>query len=119
MKIANFGNLTIILAVIITAILGQYYPDCLSVTFILGLFVMPVYQLLIGSIWFFSPNRDKRIKLYFIGVITFFTIVFCTNLFHNTDYQRISEQILTILFQIVPITLATYFTYILNQYSRE
>ncbi|PTT10742.1 hypothetical protein DBR27_06385 [Flavobacterium sp. HMWF030] len=119
MKIANFGNLAIIFSVIISAILGQYYPDCLGVTFVLGLFVMPVYQLLVGSVWFFSPNKDKRINLYFIGVITFFTVVFCTNSFHKTDNERIFEQILTILFQIVPITLAIYFTYILNQYSRE
>ncbi len=119
MKILNYGNLAIVFILITSNILGQFYSYFLGIAFIFGLFIMPIYQLSAGFIWFMTSNRDERISLYFKGVFIFFFLELCNSGFHKIGNQKISEQISTILFPTIPIILAIYFTYILNQYSRK
>lgn len=119
MKILNYVNLAIVITLITSIILGHFYSYFLGIAFIFGLYIMPIYHLLAGLIWVMTSKKDKRINLYFKGVIIFFILLLCDCGFHKIGNQKISEQILTILFRVVPIILATYFTYILNQYSRK
>jgi hypothetical protein len=118
MKNLNYGNLAIVFSLIFSLILCQFNPDFTIIAFVLGLYIMPAYQLLVGLIWIVS-NNNKRIRIYFIGVLTYFITMFCNNIYHNIGSQKISEQIITYLGATIPIALSLYFTYILNQYSRK
>lgn len=118
MKILNYGNLVIVFTLILSLILCLFNLNFTIIAFVLGLYVMPAYQLLVGLIWISSQN-NKRIRIYFIGVLIFFIILFCNNLYHKIGNQKFSEQILIIVFPSVPIILALYFTYILNQHSNK
>jgi len=118
MKIINYGNLAIVFTLITSLILYQFNHNFAIIPIVLGLYIMPAYQLLVGLI-LISLQNNKSIKIYFSGVLIFFIIVFCNNLYHKIGNQKISEQILTIIFPSVPIVLALYFTYLLNQYSNK
>lgn len=118
MKILNYGNLAIVFALISSLILYQFNHNFAIIAFVIGLYIMPAYQLLVGLIWI-SLQNNKSIKIYFSGVLIFFIILFCNNLYHKIGNQKISEQILTLVFPSVPIVLALYFTYILNQHSNK
>jgi heme/copper-type cytochrome/quinol oxidase subunit 4 len=120
MKILNFGNLAIVLTLIATAILGQFYSDCLSITFVLGLFVMPAYQLLVGFIWFISSDGNKEIRNYFIGVVIYFIILFSLSAISDLIHKlKILEYVVSAFFGGTPVLLALFFTYNLNQYSKK
>ena len=120
MKLSNIGNLTIVITLIISIILSQFIPDCVIIPFVLGLFIMPTYQLLIGLIWLGNSDGNKEIRYYFRGVLVYFFLIFCFSYLHNFfDHQELIESILSMFGIPIPIMLALYFTYILNQHSRK
>ena len=120
MKILNFGNLAIVFTLIISALLSQFYSDCKNIAFVLGLFVMPAYQLLVGFIWFFLSDGDKKIRNYLAGVIIYFVIIFSLSVISDLIYKlKFLQSIVSAFFGGVPVLLALYFTYILNQNSRK
>lgn len=120
MKILNYGNLAIVFTLITSLILTQFNSYFSGTAFILGLFIMPAYQLLVGFIWLISSDEDKKIRKYFLGVIIYFVSVFSFSAFaHSIQNIKIIEQIMYLIFGGAPIILALYFTYILNQYSRR
>lgn len=120
MKVLNFENLTIVFTLIICLILSEFNSNCTSIAFILGLFIMPAYQLLIGLIWLGESDGNKEIRYYFRGVLVYFFLIFCFSHLHNfLDNQELIENILSMFGIPIPIILALYFTYILNQYSRK
>jgi hypothetical protein len=121
MKLLNFGNLAIVFILIVSVILSPLYSDFLSIAFVLGLFVMPVYQILVGLIWFItSAANDIKIKYYFTGVLIYFLIIFSLSGLADLIYKlKILQQIVSVFFGGTPVLLALYFTYILNQYSRK
>ncbi len=120
MKILNFGNLAIVFTLIISALLSKFYSDCKEIALVLGLFVMPVYQLLVGFIWFILSSGNNKIRNYFIGVIIYFVILFSLSAIPNGLYKlKFIQSIVSAFFGGIPVLLALYFTYILNQYSRK
>lgn len=120
MKILNFGNLAIVFTLIICLILSQFNSNCTSIAFVLGLFIMPAYQLLVGFIWFITSDEDIKIRKYFLGVLIYFLLIFSLSAFADLIYKsKILQQITSIFFGGTPVLLALYFTYILNQYSRK
>lgn len=120
MKILNYGNLAIVITLITSLILTQFNSYFTGTTFILGLFIMPAYQLLVGFIWLITRDKDKKIRNYFLGVIIYFVSVFSFSAFANSIHNiKIIEQIICLLFGGTPIMLALYFTYILNQFSNK
>jgi len=120
MKLLNFGNLAIVFTLIVSVILRPLYSDFVSIAFVLGLFVMPVYQILVGLIWLGDSDGNKEIRYYFRGVLVYFFLTFCLSYLHIfLDDQELIENILSMFGIPLPIILALYFTYILNQYSRK
>ncbi len=120
MKKLNFGNLAIIISLIISLLLSQFNSNFVMIPFILGLYILPLYQLLIGLIWLGDTKENKKIKYYFLGVLSYFLLMFCFSSLHNIlDNQKLIENIVSIFGISIPIILALYFTYILNQYARE
>ena len=120
MKKLNFGNLAIIISLIISLLLSQFNSNFVMIPFIIGLYILPLYQLLIGLIWLGDTKENKKIKYYFLGVLSYFLLMFCFSSLHNIlDNQKLIENIVSIFGISIPIILALYFTYILNQYARE
>ncbi len=120
MKILNYGNLAIIFSLIISLILNQFNSNYTGIAFVLGLFIIPAYQLLVGFIWFMNSDENRKIRYYFIGVLGYFFLMFSISFLHNFfGNQKLIESFLLILGSSIPIILALYFTYILNQYSRK
>lgn len=115
MKTLNYGNLAIVITLIICLLLDNLYSKCSEVAFILGLFIMPAYQLLIGFIWLLTSNENKKIRNYFTGVLSYFFLMFCISFLHNLfDNQKLIESILLMFGIPIPIILAVYFTYIIQ-----
>lgn len=120
MKLSNIGNLTIVITLIISTILSQFIPGCDTLAFVLGLFIMPTYQLLTGLIWLGDSAGNKEIRYYFRGVLVYIFLIFCFSYLHNFfDDQELIENILSMFGIPIPIILALYFTYILNQHSKD
>jgi len=120
MKILNYGNLAIVFTLITCLILSQFSIDCRGIAFISGLFIMPAYQLLVGFIWLCDSNENKKIRYYFLGVLSYFFLMFCISFLHKIlDSQKIIESIMLLLGSSIPIILAIYFTIILNKNSTK
>ncbi|PXY43971.1 hypothetical protein DMB68_16135 [Flavobacterium hydrophilum] len=120
MKILNIGNLAIVFTLIISAALSQFYSDCKDIALVLGLFVMPAYQLLVGFIWFISSNCSDKIRNYFIGVIIYFITIFSLSAISDLIYKlKFLQYFSSAFFGGIPVLLALYFTYNFNQYSRK
>jgi hypothetical protein len=120
MKTLNFGNLTIVISLIISLLLGRIISNCYSIAFVLGLFVMPAYQLVVGFLWLADSKGNKKIRYYFIGVLSYFSLIFLiASLNDYLKNQEFIENILSIVGKSMPILLSLYFTYILNQDSKD
>lgn len=120
MRTLNYGNLAIVFILIITLIFSLFNTYFKGTAFLLGLFIMPAYQLLVGFIWFLTSDEDQKIKRYFLGVIIYFLLLFSLPAFTDLiEKVKIIEQILSLFFGGTPVFLALYFTYILNQYTRS
>lgn len=119
MKILNFINLTIIVVLLLSGIIGINDKEYLVKTFVIGLLLLPSTQLIIGIIWLVFYPEKKRILQYFYGVTIFISLLFITSLiFKNINKNEILEGIWIGFFGSIPIVLALYFSYILNKYAK-
>lgn len=119
MKILNFVNLTILFLLLIAGVISLFDDSFYMLSLLLGLIIMPVFHLLTGLIWLIGYKENKRIQIYFYGVISYFLIL-STGKFWWDEAEKISiiKTIIEVVFVITPFLLALYFTIILNNFSK-
>ena len=120
MKILNALNLFLIFSILANILLGFADESYFPAVFMLGAFIMPIFQLFVGLVWLIRYKENKRVQVYFYGVISYFFVLFTSALWWDAaEAITILKIVSEFLFVAVPILLAIYFTIILYIFSKQ
>lgn len=120
MKILNALNLILIFSILANILLGFADESYFPAVFMLGAFIMPIFQLFVGLVWLIRHKENKRVQVYFYGVISYFFVLYTSVLWWDAAEEiAILKKMIEFLFVATPILLAIYFTIILYIFSKQ